>query len=183
MLQFLAMASGRGIILRLTKLSDTSLIVTWCVEGAGLVKTVAKGARRPKGAFSGKLDLFYVAEIDWVESRKSDLHTLREVVPSEYHEQLRKKYRDVLLASYFSGLIEHVLEPGLCDDEVFDLLRRGLDYLNTKGGTMRAFEHFENELAKLTGVWDGKRLSYLALEDAFGGLPRMRAQCKELLAP
>lgn len=175
------MQSGRGIILRLTKLSDTSLIVTWCVEGLGLVKTVAKGARKAKGVFAGKLDLFYIADIQWAESRKSDLHTLRESSPLEYHEKLRTQYRDVLLASYFSGLIEHVLEPGQCDDEAFDLLKRALNYLNATGGNMRALEHFENELAKLTGVWDGKRRSNLALEDAFGRLPVIRSQCKELL--
>lgn len=175
------MQSARGIILRLTKLSDTSLIVTWCVEGQGLVKTVAKGARRPKGAFSGKLDLFYLADIQWTESRKSELHTLRESSPVEYHERLRTQYRDMLLAGYFCGLIEHVLEPGQCDEEAFDLLKRALAYLNEKGGTMRALEHFENQLAKLTGVWDGKRRSYLALEDAFGRLPVIRSQCRELL--
>ena len=175
------MQSGRGIILRLTKLSDTSLIVTWCVDGVGLVKTVAKGARRPKGTFSGKLDLFYIADIQWTESRKSDLHTLSESSPVQYHEKLRTQYRDVLLASYFCGLIEHVLEPGQCDDEAFDLLKRGITFLNEKGGTARALEHFENELAKLTGVWDGKRRSNLALEDAFGRLPVIRSQCKELL--
>lgn len=175
------MQSGRGMIIRLTKLSDTGLIVTWCVEGQGLIKTVAKGARRPKGSFAGKLDLFYIADLQWVESRKSDLHTLREVAPVEYHEKLRTRYRDVLLAGYFTGLAEYVLEPGQCDDEVFDLLKRGIGYLNEKGGTPRAMEHFENELAKLTGVWDGRRRSYLALEDAFGRLPIIRSQCKEIL--
>jgi DNA repair protein RecO (recombination protein O) len=176
------MASGRGIILRLTKLSDTSLIVTWCVEGVGLLKTVAKGARRAKGTFSGKVDLFYIADIEWVESRKSELHTLREVSPVEYHEKLRTKYRDVLLAGYFTSLSEHVLEAGHSDDEVFDLLKRALNYVNNEGATRRALEHFENELAKMSGIWDGKRRSNLALEDAFGRLPQSRVQCVDLLS-
>ncbi|MFC4993102.1 DNA repair protein RecO [Rubritalea tangerina] len=175
------MQSGRGIILRLTKLSDTSLIVTWCVEGHGLVKTVAKGARNAKGKFSGKIDLFYLAEIDWVESRRSELHTLREVQPLEYHAGLRQRYKDVLMAGYFSALVEHVMEVGLSEEEVFDLLQRALQYLDQKGGERRGLEHFENELAKMTGVWDGKRRSFLALEDAFGKLPPTRKQCLELL--
>ena len=175
------MQSGRGIILRLTKLSDTSLIVTWCVDGVGLIKTVAKGARRSKGSFSGKIDLFYIADIEWVESRKSDLHTLREVCPTEYHEGVRGQYRDVLLGGYFTALAEHVMEFGQSDDAVFDLLRRAFHYLNTQGATRRALEHFENELAKMTGVWDGRRRSNLALEDAFGGLPRSRIECIERL--
>ncbi|MEO1857643.1 MAG: DNA repair protein RecO [Rubritalea sp.] len=175
------MQSGRGIILRLTKLSDTSLIVTWCVEGAGLIRTVAKGARRTKGAFSGKIDLFYIADIEWVESSKSSLHALREVCPVEYHEGLRGKYRDVLLGGYFTALTEHVMEYGQSDDEVFDLLRRAFNYLKTKGATLRAMEHFENELAKISGIWDGRRRANLALEDAFGRLPQSRSECIEHL--
>ena len=45
----------------------------------GRIGTVAKGARRPKSAFQGKLDLFHVAEFSFQRSRRSDLHTLREV--------------------------------------------------------------------------------------------------------
>lgn len=175
------MQSGRGMILRLTKLSDTSLIVTWCVEGMGLVKTVAKGARGSKGKFAGKLDLFFIAELEWVESRKSELHTLREVAPVEYHTNMRGRYRDILLGSYFTALTEHVMEGGYSEDEVFDLLRRGMNHINTEGGSMRALEHFEKELAKLVGVWDGKRRANLTLEDAFGRLPVSRSQCSDLL--
>ncbi|MGJ8672067.1 DNA repair protein RecO [Rubritalea sp.] len=175
------MQSGRGIILRLTKLSDTSLIVTWCVDGLGLVKTVAKGARNSKGKFAGKLDLFFIADLEWIESRRSELHTLREVAPLEYHEKMRGQYRDVLLGGYFTALTEHVMEGGHSEDAVFDLLSRGMNFLNTKGSSLRALEHFENELAKMVGVWDGKRRGNLALEDAFGRLPVSRLQCLELL--
>jgi DNA repair protein RecO (recombination protein O) len=177
----MGMESGRGMVMRLTKLSDTSLIVTWCVEGRGLVKTVAKGARRPKGRFAGVLDLFYIADLQWVENRKSELHTLSEVVPVEYHQGLRGKYRDVMLAGYFTSLSEHVMEAGHCDDALFDLLKRAIGYLNSEGAGIRALEHFERELAKLSGVWDGRGLAHLAIEDAFGRLPTSRVQCIELL--
>src|SRR5216117_239523 len=69
-----------AILLRKRKFSDTSLIVSWCTESCGCIQTVAKGARRAKSPFAGKLDLFFEAEISIVRSRKSDLHTLTEVV-------------------------------------------------------------------------------------------------------
>src|ERR1700740_234103 len=71
-----------AILLRKRKFSDTSLIVSWCTESLGCVQAVAKGARRAKSPFAGKLDLFFEAEISIVRSRKSDLHTLTEVVVS-----------------------------------------------------------------------------------------------------
>src|SRR5262249_46654776 len=71
--------STEAILLRKRKFSDTSLIVSWCTEAFGCVQTMAKGARRQKSPFAGKLDLFFEAEISIVRSRKSDLHMLTEV--------------------------------------------------------------------------------------------------------
>lgn len=170
-----------GIILRLTKLTETSLIVTWCVEGRGLVKTVAKGARRSKSGFSGKLDLFYDAELHWVESRRSELGTLSEVGVLEYREGLRKWYKNTVCAAYFCALVEHVMEPGHGDDAIYDLLGRGLGYLEREEAELRGFRHFEQELAKVMGVWNGKGRPEVALEVAFHGLPRVRRQCLDLL--
>ena len=174
------MRTGKGIILRLTKLTETSLIVTWCVEEIGLVKTVAKGARRPKSAFAGKLDLFFSAEISWVDSGKSELGTLRELVVTEYAEGIRKQYKNTMLAGYFSALTECVMEAGEADDDVYGLLVRAYAYLTKKNAEKRALVHFERELAKLLGVWDGLSQPHQSLRKAFGKLPKNRAVCEEL---
>ena len=68
----------QGIIIRKTPLTESSMIVTWCTIDHGVLKTVAKGARRPKSQFSGKLDLFFEGEFEIIRSKKSDLHTLKE---------------------------------------------------------------------------------------------------------
>src|SRR6266705_2482495 len=68
--------STEAILLRKRRFSDTSLIVSWCTESLGCVQTIAKGARRPKSPFAGKLDLFFEAEISIVRGRKSDLFGL-----------------------------------------------------------------------------------------------------------
>jgi DNA repair protein RecO (recombination protein O) len=174
--------TGNGIILRLTKLTDTSLIVTWCVEGVGLVKTVAKGARRPKSAFAGKLDLFYTAELSWIPSAKSELGTLQELIVNEYAEGIRKHYKNTMVAGYFSSLVEYVMETGEADDAAYGLLVRAFHYLEEKPVEWKAVVHFERELANLLGVWDSKNhaLPHLCLKKAFGGLPKNRATCEAL---
>ena len=58
-----------AIVIRLTRLTETSLIVHWFTEGHGLVKTVAKGARRTKSPFAGQLDLFFGGEITFGRDR------------------------------------------------------------------------------------------------------------------
>jgi DNA repair protein RecO (recombination protein O) len=176
------MRTGNGIILRLTKLSDTSLIVTWCVDGVGLVKTVAKGARRPKSAFAGKLDLFYTAELSWIPSGKSELGTLKELIVHEYAEGIRKHYKNTMVAGYFSSLVEYVMETGEADDAAYGLLVRAFRYLTEKPVEWKAVVHFEKELANLLGVWDSKNHAHphLCLKKAFGGLPKSRATCEAL---
>lgn len=174
------MRTGKGIILRLTKLTETSLIVTWCVEGVGLVKTVAKGARRPKSTFAGKLDLFYTAELSWISSSKSELGNLRELVVSEYAEGIRKRYKNTMVAGYFATLLEYVMEDGEVDDDAYGLLVRAYRYLADVPAEWKAVVHFEKQLAILLGVWDEKALPHISLRRAFGGLPKSRSACEGL---
>jgi DNA repair protein RecO (recombination protein O) len=91
----ITLTSTSAILLRRTRLGDTSWIVTWLTQTAGRVKTVAKGARRPRSPFAGKLDLFFLEEISYAASRKSDLHALREVVLIEPFIGLRS-WRPIL---------------------------------------------------------------------------------------
>jgi len=176
------MRTEKGVILRLTKLTETSLIVTWCVDGVGLVKTVAKGARRPKSQYAGKLDLFYTAELSWVDSAKSELGNLRELVVTDYAEELRKSYRNTVVAGYFTSLVEYVMESGDITEDIFGLLIRALDYLKKQSAEKRALVHFEKELAKLLGVWDGVSYPHVCIRRAVGGLPKNREACADLLS-
>ena len=176
------MEKSSGIIIRQTKLTETSLIVHWCTQEHGLIKTVAKGARSPKSSFSGKLDLFFEAEINWVRSRKGELHTLRELSVLDYRENLRKRYADTVVASYFGELLNFVVEGDHPVPELFDLLRRGLGYLEKSGADRKALLHYENELAKLLGVAHQRANGALAIEHAFGSLPRAREACLQATA-
>jgi len=176
--RFRGVESGHGIIIRLTKLSDTSVIVHWMTEEAGLIKTVAKGARHPKSAFAGRVDLFIEAEFQWSRSSKSELHGLREVVVEDYRDSLRKSYRDSSMAAYFGQLLELVLELDHPEPEMFDLLKRGLGYLGESGADRRAMTFFENEVVRLLGLGKGGRARIL---QSYGRLPTSREHCLKLL--
>ncbi len=144
--------STPAILLRKFKLTETSLIVTWFTETHGKLKTVAKGARRPKSPFAGRLDLFFNAEITLARSAKSELHALREVVVTDSREGLRLSYERTCLAAYFVELVEMTTEPDHPAPEIYDLLRRALDFLARNEPTRRAMLHFERELSRVLGV-------------------------------
>src|SRR5436309_12555487 len=153
-----AVESTAAILLRKRKFRDTSLIVSWCTESFGCIQTVAKGARRLKSPFAGKLDLFFEAEISIVRSRKTDLHTLTEVVLKNPFPGIRTNYLRTQTAGYFVELIEICTERDHREPELFALLRRAFGYLAANDPTLRAIAHFETELARIAGVHDVRKL-------------------------
>src|SRR6266699_1113521 len=179
------MESTEAILLRKRKFSDTSLIVSWCTELIGCIQTIAKGARRAKSPFAGKLDLFFEAEISSVRSRKTDLHTLAEVVLKNPFARIRSSYLRTQTAAYFVELIEICTERDHREPELFSLLRRAFGYLNANDPDLRAVPHFETELARIAGVHDAKRLKAdpaFALGNLFGKLPLSRTPLLKTLA-
>ncbi len=179
------METSKAILLRKRKLSDTSLIISWCADSLGRIDTVAKGARRPKSVFAGKLDLFFEVEIQLKRSRKSNLHTLTEVVLRNPFGGIRGNYLRTQAASYFVELIELTTEPEHPAPELFQLLQRAFGFLDSHDATRRAVQHFETELARLAGVHDAAMLKSdpaNALGALFGRLPRGRLALLKALA-
>ncbi|NJM38381.1 MAG: DNA repair protein RecO [Akkermansiaceae bacterium] len=161
-------------MIRLTRLTETSLIVHWFTEAHGLVKTVAKGARRPKSSFAGQLDLFFSGEISFSQAQRGELHSLREVAIQNWREGLRKNYTSTLLASYCCQLLESAVESEHPDPELYDLLNRALDHFEAKQPSLRSLYHFENQLAIFLGVSLGRSQAAESLRDAIGVLPSQR---------
>jgi DNA repair protein RecO (recombination protein O) len=177
--------STAAILLRKRTFSDTSLIVSWCTESLGCIQTVAKGARRAKTAFAGKLDLFFDAEIQIARSRKSTLHTLTEVVLRNPFAGIRRNYLRTQTAAYFVELIEICTERDHHEPELFSLLQRAFGYLDVNDPVLRAVSHFETELARIAGVHDAKMLKSdpaFALGNLFGKLPLSRTPLLKTLA-
>jgi DNA repair protein RecO (recombination protein O) len=169
--------STAAILLRKRKFSDTSLIVSWCTESLGCIQTIAKGARRAKSPFAGKLDLFFDTEIQIAPSRRSNLHTLTEVALRNPFAGIRRTYLRTQTAAYFVELIELCTERDHHEPELFALLRRAFAYLDSNDPDLRAVSHFETELARITGVHGRKMLKSdpaFALGNLFGKLPLSR---------
>jgi DNA repair protein RecO (recombination protein O) len=176
--------STAAILLRKRKLSDTSLIVSWCTESLGCIQTVAKGARRAKSPFAGKLDLFFETEIQIAPARKSNLHTLTEVALRKTFAGIRQDYLRMQTAAYFVELIELCTERDHDEPQLFTLLHRAFTYLDQNDPTLKAVSHFETELARIAGVHAAKtrKNPAFALGNLFGKLPFSRTPLLNALA-
>jgi len=122
----------QGLILRTRPLTETSLIVQWLTPDAGRIATVAKGARRSNSPFRGKLDFFYLADFSFSRSRRSDLHTLREVLLRETHTALREHLAYLQQACYCAALVEQTTETETPLPMIFRLMTNLLNYLPTR---------------------------------------------------
>jgi DNA repair protein RecO (recombination protein O) len=139
-----------GLILRTRLLTETSLIVHWLTADCGRLATVAKGARRARSPFRGKLDLFYLCDLSFIRSKRSDLHLLREVSVRDLHAGLREDWHKLQQAAYAAALIEQTTETETPLPVVFDLLLAFLRHLPVRpGGPSNVFAFEMKLLAEL----------------------------------
>ena len=140
-----------GLILRTRALTETSLIVHWLTASLGRVATVAKGARRPKSPFRGKLDLFYLADFSFIRSRRSELHTLREVAVRATPHALRRDLACLQQAAYAALLIEQTTETDTPLPEIYELLSQLLRHLPQQPPQPQTVFAFELKLLRELG--------------------------------
>lgn len=177
-----AMRKSRAILIRRYLLGESSLIVHWCTADHGLLKTVARGARRPKSPFAGRLDLFFTADIAWSPSRRSDLHTLTEATLVAPRLGLRDSYGRTLAAAYFTSMVDLVVEREAPVPEFHDLLGRALDWLDSHEPTAAAVRRFEDHTAVLLGIAPRGAPGAAFLLDVFHRLPPQRDDLFALFA-
>ncbi len=139
--------STSGLILRTRPLTETSLIVHWLTPDFGRLATVAKGARRSKSPFAGKLDLFYTADFSFSRSRSSDLHHLREVKLQQTRPTIRQDIGKLNQAAYATACIEAMTETETPLPEFFALIKKFLDLLERE--PVRAANIFALEIKLL----------------------------------
>jgi DNA repair protein RecO (recombination protein O) len=141
-----------GLILRTRPLTETSLIIHWLTPDFGRLATVAKGARRPKSPFAGKLDLFYLADFSFLRSRRSELHQLREVSLRQTHAAIRGEIEYLQQASYCIALIEQTTELETPIPEIFSLLSHLLKHLSQQPPQPQTLFAFEIKLLSELGL-------------------------------
>jgi len=174
----------RAILIRRIRFSETSLICVWVSDAFGKIRTSARGALRPGGAFAGQLDLFYLAEIGFARSRSGDLHALREVSLVAPFDGEGAHYVTLSVAAYFADLADLVTEPMAPAPEIFDLLSRAIAYLRASKPDHRTIPHFEAELCRALGIHDaaGGADPLRALAAHCGRIPASRERALKIIA-
>ncbi len=184
--------TSTGLILRTRPLTDTSLIVHWLTTDLGRLATVAKGARRPKSSFAGKLDLFYSARFSFQRSRRSDLHQLREVATLETHAALRRDMHALQQASYCAALVEQTTETETPMPAIYALMTGVLEQLCQHGTRPQTVPAFELKLLAELGLQpdpekeklkpDLKQILHVLQQDDWSKASRLKLSPAQLTA-
>ncbi|MBO5940468.1 MAG: DNA repair protein RecO [Kiritimatiellae bacterium] len=141
-----------GIVLDIRPWSRTSHIVTWLTPDRGPVTTLVKGAVRPKSAFLGQYDFFYICELVYYIRAKGELHAIREVSPVDTREYMRGKFKSVALASYASYLVKEHCPHNSEAVEWYGFFNDFLASLDGEFDTMRKLADFEFKFLELAGL-------------------------------
>jgi DNA repair protein RecO (recombination protein O) len=144
--------TATGVVLRTRPLTETSLIVHWLTRDLGRLATVAKGARRPKSPFRGKLDLFYLADFSFARSRRSELHALREVELRDTHSSLRRDLGALRQAAYCATLLEQTTEMDTPLTGIYELFHELLASLSNQDAQPQTIFAFELKLLSVLGL-------------------------------
>jgi DNA repair protein RecO (recombination protein O) len=179
---------AEGVVLRRQTVTESSLIVTWYTREFGKLKTMAKGARRIKGPFQGKIDLFYRDEIVFLRSKRSDLHLLHDCFLEDAHAGLRKSVESLTAASYVCELVDLATEGEDPNGRIYELLVAVLAALEAKRDRVLLI-WFELRLLAAAGwkpTWEtdaavGRVLQSIA-ETSLEGVGRVRLSGEQVVA-
>lgn len=171
-----------AILVRRSRWSETSLLITWLTDRFGALKTSARGALRPKNPFRTPLDLFLRARIRIRLSSSSDLHTLREV--EMIQPFTASSYAALATCSYLAQLSASVAPEMQEAEGIYDLLKKALDYLQHRPPSPALLERFETELARRLGVGDStaKVPPLEAISGLRGAIPATRQLSLQAMA-
>ena len=179
---------AEAIVLRTQPVTESSLIVTWFTREFGKLKTLAKGARRPKSPFRGKIDLFYLDEILFLRSKRSDLHLLHDCFLESPHQKLRASAAALTASSYACELVEIATEMEDANENIFKLLASTLKVLERRTDAALLI-WFELQLLAAAGwapKWFGRQASSKVLASlaaaSLAGAQRVRLTPRQVLA-
>jgi DNA repair protein RecO (recombination protein O) len=121
-----------GIVLRTIKLGEADRIVTLFTRANGKVRAVAKGIRKTKSRFGGRLEPFTRAELMIYRGRDLDTITSVDIVTS--FDDVRDDFERIVHAHAMVDLVDKITPERERAVSVYSLLLSGLEALARGGG-------------------------------------------------
>jgi DNA repair protein RecO (recombination protein O) len=147
----MAAEKSLAIVVRMVEFSETSLVVSLFTRDFGKIGALAKGARRPKSAFEGALDLLSVCRVVFLHKSTDALDLLTE---AKLVRRFRAGARDLtrLYAGYYvAELLDELTHPGDPHPDLYDAAEQALAELDGAGSVTAVALRFEMTALRILG--------------------------------
>src|SRR6266508_4487980 len=118
----------QAVVLRTWKLGEADRIVVLMTQGQGKVRAVAKGVRKTKSRFGGRLEPFSHVDLSLYRGRELDIVTQAEVVAP--FRALREDYDRVVAGTAMLEAVDQVAQEREAAVRIYLLLVRALRTLD-----------------------------------------------------
>jgi DNA repair protein RecO (recombination protein O) len=139
-----------AIVLSRFDLGEADRVLTLITPGAGKLKAIAKGIRRPSSRLGGSLEPFAELQVALHRGRTFDVVT--EVKVGHAWLRLRDSLESAATAWYIAELAERSLEERHSAEATYSLVRRAYELLDAEMAPARVARWFEMHLADELGM-------------------------------
>src|SRR5262245_41329295 len=141
-----------AIVLRSYNLAEADRIVLCFTRSAGLIRGVAKGARRMKSRFGAALEPFTVLHLEFREKENRELVTITGVEIVKSHFDLAADVDCAEALGYMAELVNEFAPPHEANEKLFRMVSACLDALAAAPQTSRiVVRYFEVWILRLAG--------------------------------
>jgi DNA repair protein RecO (recombination protein O) len=110
----------QGVVLRTIKLGEADRIVTFATQGHGKVRAVAKGVRKTKSRFGGRLEPMTHLAVQFYEGRELDIVTQAETI--DHFRPVREDLDRVARATTMLEAVDQVVQEREPNARVYQML-------------------------------------------------------------
>jgi len=143
--------TDNAICIRRWDYSETSLTVSLFLRNHGVVRGMAKGAKRARGSFEGGIDLLTLGQVAAIIKPASDLATVTQWRVLDTFRALREHLGANRAGLYMADLIHHMLTEHDPHPRLFDALQSALSGLDDVGRIEQTLLRFEWTVLLETG--------------------------------
>src|SRR5438132_2390078 len=148
-----------AIVLRSYNLAESDRIVLCLTRSSGLIRAVAKGARRMKSRFGAALEPFTLVKLSLHEKENRELMTVSSAEILESHFDLSGNFESAEVLAYMGEMVAEFAPPHETDERLFRMLSACVEALAEQGGSERELtRYFEIWLLRLAGLFPDLRV-------------------------
>jgi DNA repair protein RecO (recombination protein O) len=148
----MGVSETEAIVLRTYKLAEADKITVFLSQNSGVMRGVARGARRLKSKFGAALEPFTLISLSYFEKEGQELVAIREAEIVRSYFELSKNTEIVVALEYIGGLILEFTPPHEPNEKIFRMIRACVEAISCAPENIRHITRYsEVWLLKLAG--------------------------------